>query len=154
MSASSTKRPMSVVCLASSFSSSISSGRMRMCCPLMQLCWAILLAALFAQENVLPAFVAWRKQDRRAALVTIVGIEGATPRPLGAQMAVTAEGQSVGYLSGGCRGFASAGAQSAANIAKLPELLGSSATSLAVIGRPYGGCVGSSRITHRGASES
>ena len=39
-------------------------------------------------------------------------------------MAVTAEGQSVGYLSGGCRGFASAGAQSAANIAKLPELLG------------------------------
>lgn len=59
-------------------------------------------APLFAHENVLPAFVAWRKQDRRAALVTIVGIEGASPRPLGAQMAVTAEGQSVGYLSGGC----------------------------------------------------
>ena len=59
-------------------------------------------AALFAHENVLPAFIAWRKQGQRAALVTIVGIEGAGPRPLGAQMAVTAEGQSVGYLSGGC----------------------------------------------------
>ena len=43
-----------------------------------------------------------RKQDRRAALVTVVGIEGASPRPLGAQMVVTAEGQCVGYLSGGC----------------------------------------------------
>ena len=59
-------------------------------------------AVLFAQENVLPAFVAMRKEDRRAALVTVVGIEGASPRPLGAQMAVTAEGQCVGYLSGGC----------------------------------------------------
>lgn len=38
----------------------------------------------------------------RFALVTLMRIEGASPRPLGAQMAVSETGQWVGYLSGGC----------------------------------------------------
>ncbi len=38
----------------------------------------------------------------RIALVTLVAIEGTSPRPLGAQMAVSETGQWVGYLSGGC----------------------------------------------------
>jgi xanthine dehydrogenase accessory factor len=36
------------------------------------------------------------------ALVTIVGIEGAAPRRIGAQMAVSASGRSAGSFSGGC----------------------------------------------------
>lgn len=40
--------------------------------------------------------------DNRCALVTLVSIEGSSPRPLGAQMAVSETGDWVGYLSGGC----------------------------------------------------
>jgi xanthine dehydrogenase accessory factor len=39
---------------------------------------------------------------RRVALVTLVLIDGASPRALGAQMAVGEDGDWVGYLSGGC----------------------------------------------------
>jgi len=39
---------------------------------------------------------------KRFALVTLVRVEGASPRALGAQMAVTEDGDWVGYLSGGC----------------------------------------------------
>lgn len=35
-------------------------------------------------------------------MVTIVGIDGGSPRPLGAQMAVAEDGGYAGYLSGGC----------------------------------------------------
>ncbi|MFC3725695.1 XdhC family protein [Neoaquamicrobium sediminum] len=38
----------------------------------------------------------------RVALVTLVKIEGSSPRPLGAQMAVAESGVWTGYLSGGC----------------------------------------------------
>ena len=38
----------------------------------------------------------------RVALITLVKIEGSSPRPLGAQMAVSETGEWVGYLSGGC----------------------------------------------------
>lgn len=39
---------------------------------------------------------------RRFALATVVGSSGSTPRPLGSVMAVTADGEVVGSLSGGC----------------------------------------------------
>lgn len=39
---------------------------------------------------------------QRIALVTLVKIEGSSPRPLGAQMAVSEQGDWAGYLSGGC----------------------------------------------------
>jgi xanthine dehydrogenase accessory factor len=38
----------------------------------------------------------------KIALVTLAKIEGSSPRPLGAQMAVSETGRWVGYLSGGC----------------------------------------------------
>ena len=38
----------------------------------------------------------------RFALVTLMRIDGSSPRPLGAQMAVSETGDWVGYLSGGC----------------------------------------------------
>ncbi len=42
------------------------------------------------------------RRGAEVALVTLIGIEGASPRPLGAQMAVTGTGEWAGYLSGGC----------------------------------------------------
>lgn len=42
------------------------------------------------------------RRGERTCLVTLVAIEGASPRPLGAQMAVAESGEWVGYLSGGC----------------------------------------------------
>lgn len=53
-------------------------------------------------EHVLPALGAWLEAGLRTAIVTLVGIEGGAPRPLGAQMAVAEDGQAVGYISGGC----------------------------------------------------
>lgn len=55
-----------------------------------------------ATENVLPALGWWRSQGTRAALATLVGIDGASPRALGTQLAVSADGRSVGSLSSGC----------------------------------------------------
>lgn len=42
------------------------------------------------------------ERGNRVALVTLVEIDGSCPRQLGAQMAVSADGDWVGYLSGGC----------------------------------------------------
>jgi xanthine dehydrogenase accessory factor len=54
------------------------------------------------EDAPLRAALAWARAGEPFALVTIVGVEGASPRPLGAQMAVTASGDWVGYISGGC----------------------------------------------------
>lgn len=43
-----------------------------------------------------------RRRGERIAIVTLVKIEGSSPRPLGAQMAVSETGRWTGYLSGGC----------------------------------------------------
>ncbi|MFF2324176.1 XdhC family protein [Agrobacterium sp. NPDC058088] len=48
----------------------------------------------FAAERLL--------MGQRVALVTLVAIDGSSPRPLGAQMAVSETGDWTGYLSGGC----------------------------------------------------
>jgi xanthine dehydrogenase accessory factor len=57
---------------------------------------------LLASEDVLPVLSGWHAAGQRAALVTLVGIEGGSPRGLGAQMAVCEDGSYAGYLSGGC----------------------------------------------------
>lgn len=44
----------------------------------------------------------WREQGRRVALATVVEAQGSTPRPVGAKMAVTPEGDLAGSVSGGC----------------------------------------------------
>lgn len=43
-----------------------------------------------------------KRRGERIAIVTLVQIEGSSPRPLGAQMAVSETGCWTGYLSGGC----------------------------------------------------
>ncbi|MCU0953261.1 MAG: XdhC family protein [Hyphomicrobium sp.] len=55
-----------------------------------------------AGDDVLDDVIRWHDQGLRTVMVTLVGIDGATPRPLGAQMAVSEDGRWVGYLSGGC----------------------------------------------------
>lgn len=59
-------------------------------------------AGLLSDEDVLPAMQRWHAAGQRAALVTLVGVEGGAPRQPGAQMAVAEDGRYVGYLSGGC----------------------------------------------------
>ncbi|KAA5604950.1 XdhC family protein [Roseospira marina] len=53
-------------------------------------------------ENVLPALLAARRRDGAGALVTLVRKTASGPRPLGAQLAVSAQGHVVGLISGGC----------------------------------------------------
>ena len=53
-------------------------------------------------ENVIPQLLAWRAQGIPTALVTLVGVAGASPRPIGSQMAVNANGEFQGYISSGC----------------------------------------------------
>ena len=44
----------------------------------------------------------WHSEGVAAALVTIVYIDGKSPRSVGAQMAVNEYGDAIGYLTGGC----------------------------------------------------
>ena len=53
-------------------------------------------------ENVLPALSEYLESSEGAALVTLVGIEGSSPRPLGSQIAVAADGRFAGMITGGC----------------------------------------------------
>lgn len=57
---------------------------------------------VLADDDVLDDVIAWHGLGSRTVMVTLVGIDGATPRPLGAQMAVAEDGRRAGYLSGGC----------------------------------------------------
>ncbi|MBL8550259.1 MAG: XdhC family protein [Hyphomonadaceae bacterium] len=52
-------------------------------------------------EDVAPALQAAHAGGRAIALATLFKIEGASPRPLGSQMAIDAEG-AIGYVAGGC----------------------------------------------------
>lgn len=56
----------------------------------------------FYKEYVLDRFKAWRQVGEKGTLVTVVGIVGASPRPLGSQMAVSESGEAVGLVTGGC----------------------------------------------------
>jgi xanthine dehydrogenase accessory factor len=53
-------------------------------------------------DDLLPVLARWRDGGERAALATLVHITGSSPRPLGSEMAVSANGAIAGYVSGGC----------------------------------------------------
>ena len=53
-------------------------------------------------ENVLPKLLEWLHSGQRVCLATLYHSHGASPRPVGSQMAIAEDGQWFGYLSGGC----------------------------------------------------
>jgi xanthine dehydrogenase accessory factor len=53
-------------------------------------------------RDLLPEFAAWRGKGERFAIARVVDIEGSGPREPGAAMAVSASGQVIGSVSGGC----------------------------------------------------
>lgn len=52
--------------------------------------------------DALELLIASARRNEACALVTLVGLHGAAPRRIGAQMAVTAGGEVAGSFSGGC----------------------------------------------------
>ncbi len=52
--------------------------------------------------DALELLIASARRNEPCALVTLVGLHGAAPRRIGAQMAVTANGEVAGSFSGGC----------------------------------------------------
>jgi xanthine dehydrogenase accessory factor len=53
-------------------------------------------------RDVAPALRVLCESGRRFVLATVTAVAGSTPRPVGAVMAVTADGEVIGSLSGGC----------------------------------------------------
>ncbi len=54
------------------------------------------------KDFVLEDLKIWRDEGLRTALLTLVKVEGRSPRPLGSQMAVAEDGRAVGAITGGC----------------------------------------------------
>ena len=54
------------------------------------------------QEFVIRQLDDWRTEGWDVCLVTVVQIDGGSPRPLGSQMAVRADGLTIGLVTGGC----------------------------------------------------
>jgi xanthine dehydrogenase accessory factor len=52
-------------------------------------------------EDLLPSLRAFAHAGR-VALATLVRVDGPSPRPLGSEMAIAADGRVAGYVSGGC----------------------------------------------------
>src|ERR1700754_123626 len=61
--------------------------------------------------------------DGPVALATLVRTQGPSPRPLGSEMAVAADGRAAGYVSGGCVEAAVAGEAVIAMAEGQPRLL-------------------------------
>ena len=52
--------------------------------------------------SILDQVLAWRARGKRVALATVVATWGSSPCPPGSQLAVTADGEIEGSVSGGC----------------------------------------------------
>lgn len=53
-------------------------------------------------HDVLDEITRWRSEGKQVALATVVKIYGSAPRPLGAKMGISEQGEMVGSVSGGC----------------------------------------------------
>ncbi len=52
--------------------------------------------------DVLTTAAAWRASGKGVALATVVTTWGSSPRPVGSQLAIDADGRFAGSVSGGC----------------------------------------------------
>lgn len=57
---------------------------------------------LFGPDDVLERATAWAAEGKGVAIATVVATWGSSPRPAGSQMAISAEGEFFGSVSGGC----------------------------------------------------
>ena len=55
-----------------------------------------------AADDVLATALTWLDEGRAVALATVVQTWGSSPRPVGSQLAIDANGLFVGSVSGGC----------------------------------------------------
>ena len=55
-----------------------------------------------SSDFVLPIWLSEHAAGHDVCLVTLIGIEGSSPRPLGSQIVVSTSGLCVGYITGGC----------------------------------------------------
>lgn len=55
-----------------------------------------------SQHHIIASVSAWLQQDKPVWLCTILKTWGSSPRPIGAMMACTLDGEMVGSISGGC----------------------------------------------------
>jgi len=53
-------------------------------------------------DEVLDAAARWHAEGRRLAIATVVATWGSSPRPVGSQLLVDADGAFLGSVSGGC----------------------------------------------------
>lgn len=54
------------------------------------------------RDFVLPDLMRWRRTGLKTALLTLISTTGASPRPVGSQLAVCETGEAVGLITGGC----------------------------------------------------
>jgi len=55
-----------------------------------------------AGDDVLAQVQAWHYAGKKAAVATVVSTWGSSPRPVGSMLGVSADGEMVGSVSGGC----------------------------------------------------
>ncbi len=55
-----------------------------------------------SSDDVLAQAASWRDDGRPVALATVVATWGSSPRPVGSQLALDAQGNMAGSVSGGC----------------------------------------------------
>lgn len=53
-------------------------------------------------QEILTAIDHWQEAGKQVALATVVQVYGSAPRPLGAKLAVSTDGEMAGSVSGGC----------------------------------------------------
>lgn len=53
-------------------------------------------------ENVLPFYVQKAQCGQRVSLVTLFNVDDVSPRPVGSQIVVAEDGESFGFITGGC----------------------------------------------------
>ncbi len=52
--------------------------------------------------SIIPTALAWQDEGRRVALATVIQTWGSAPQPVGSQLAIDADGNFLGSVSGGC----------------------------------------------------